>query len=109
MENNRKQDRKVVHKIVQWTDGVRARKGEIQDVSDKGVFLSPSWTPTENIKPGDVIEILVDGPDGPVEIQAEVRWSGSSDSNHSEGIGLQSTDGKNLAELLEIEDDKASE
>ncbi len=72
-----------------WSDGRRARQGEVLDTSDHGLFLKPGWAPSESFLRGDPIELRCRVRDQSFELQGEVCWVGHSADHDVDGIGLR--------------------
>jgi hypothetical protein len=96
----RTEERHPVNVTVAWTDGHRARKGEILDASAHGMFLHPSWTPSDAIAGGDVIELCCRVRGREIELKGEVCWVGRSDKHDGEGLGLRISSVDELDALL---------
>ncbi len=98
----RRVDERIPVRIsVHWSDGQRARKGEILDASNNGMFLLPGWTPSDPIKHGDKLELRchVDGQD--IDLKGEVCWVGENSENRErEGLGLRITTTDGLRKLI---------
>lgn len=105
VEENRREERTPVKWVVQWNDGHRVRQGEVKDASPNGVFLSPTWKPTDPISPGDVIELRIEDTDSATEFEAVVCWVGESRRHHCEGLGLATKGESELAKLVGSRED----
>ncbi|MEQ8278472.1 MAG: PilZ domain-containing protein [Deltaproteobacteria bacterium] len=99
--NYRNHPRAAVRWAAYWTDGLRARTGEIRDISKGGLFLSPAWRPSTTYSPGDEIEIRCAIEDLSIDLKAVVRWSGTSEQHACEGFGLEVPATADLERLLE--------
>ncbi len=98
--NYRNSPRAPVRWAAFWTDGLRARTGEIRDISSGGLFLSPAWRPSTVYAAGDEIEIRCAIDDVSVDLKAIVRWSGTSEVHDCEGFGLEVPKTEDLEILL---------
>ena len=99
--NHRAHPRAPVRWAAYWTDGLRARTGEIRDISRNGIFLSPAWRPSTSYTAGDEIAVrcAIDG--FAVDLKTVVRWSGVSSEHGCEGLGLEVVAPLELDPLIE--------
>lgn len=81
--------RRAVQFGTAWSDGRRARQGQVLDTSLDGLFLKPGWAPSESFLRGDAIELRCRGRDQEFELKGEVRWVGRSADHDVDGIGLR--------------------
>ena len=81
--------RRSVHFGTAWSDGRRARQGEVLDTSQDGLFLKPGWAPSESFLRGDTIELRCRLHDQDFELKGEVCWVGHSADHNVDGIGLR--------------------
>ncbi len=105
-QDERVQPRSEVDLSVQWSDGHRVRKGMIRDASVSGLFLSPSWEPTDPIAPGDVITMRIAGHDKATEVEAIVRWVGASTQHECHGIGMSTSPDNDLSDFIDETEDE---
>ena len=85
-----------------WSDGRRARQGEILDASARGLFLKPGWAPSESFARGDHIELRCRLGGREVDLQGEVCWTGHSRDHEVDGIGLRIASVDALAQLMQV-------
>lgn len=85
----RAHQRRAVHFGTAWSDGRRARQGEVLDTSAHGLFLKPGWAPTESFLRGDPIELRCRVEDHEFDLKGEVCWVGHSADHDTDGIGLR--------------------
>ena len=84
-----------------WSDGRRARQGEILDASVSGLFLKPGWAPSESFLRGDHIELRCRFDGREVDLQGEVCWTGHSSDHDVDDIGLRIASVDALAHLMQ--------
>ncbi len=84
-----------------WSDGRRARQGEVLDASIRGLFLKPGWAPSESFLRGDHIELRCRLEGREVDLQGEVCWTGRSRDHDVDGIGLRIASVEALAQLMQ--------
>lgn len=81
--------RRAVQFGTAWSDGRRARQGQVLDTSLDGLFLKPGWAPSESFLRGDVIELRCRGREQEFELKGEVCWVGRSADHNVDGLGLR--------------------
>lgn len=92
--------RHVVHFGTAWSDGRRARHGEVLDTSEHGLFLKPGWAPSESFLRGDEIELRCRVDDQDIELKGQVCWVGHSADHDVDGIGLRIHNTEALSRLM---------
>jgi hypothetical protein len=92
--------RRAVQLGTAWSDGRRARHGEVLDTSEFGLFLKPGWTPSESFLRGDTIELRCRVHDEDFELKGEVCWVGHSADHNVDGIGLRIVNTDAFARLI---------
>lgn len=98
----RLETRHPVEVQVFWTDGNRARKGEVLDASDHGLFLKPAWQPSDPLTGGDEIEMRCRVRDREFDLKGEICWLGRSAWHETDGLGLRITSAATLKRLLDF-------
>ena len=83
-----------------WSDGRRARQGEVLDASEHGLFLKPGWAPSESFLRGDPIELRCRVEDHEFDLKGEVCWVGHSADHDVDGIGLRIFNSDALTRLV---------
>jgi hypothetical protein len=86
---NRIHPRTTVRWAARFDDGVRARTGEVRDISERGLFLSWAWRPAKPFAVGDELSVRCAIEDRTVDFTCVVRWMGASRAHACEGIGLE--------------------
>jgi len=92
--------RRAVRLGTAWSDGRRARQGEVLDTSEDGLFLRPGWAPSESFLRGDPIELRCRVRDQDFDLRGEVCWVGHSADHDVDGIGLRIFTTDTLSRLL---------
>lgn len=93
--------RRAVNVGTAWSDGRRARHGEVLDTSSHGVFLKPGWAPSESFMRGDAIELRCRVDDLDIDLHGEVCWVGHSADHDVDGIGLRIYNTDALSRLVD--------
>jgi hypothetical protein len=98
MTGERRTSNRVSTSLVgQWKRGKKLVSGRVADLNGGGIFLET----TEQIAPGQVMDIIIDTPSGPLEFLGVSRRCTQA-ARHGIGISIFSIDTKDKARWLKL-------